>query len=690
MRTITEDKIPIPLIPDTELSDVRIGATDPALFFSIALDSPCKVTIEFQEFNSASRCVLLLSPTDPRPSKHTAVWKNLSPDQNKTVTVLPADPSYKLGLLYLAVRYVEPSGNTFIRLKLTLQEQYEAEWYSLANRALYHGMWSGFSYHGRGRCIYGVPPDALEDGDLSWSGRSLRRQSEALSWQMDFTNLLDGAIVDVAKEETGWFILPLPSPTMEVYDGDWVNGKKEGTGVYQWNDKAYIGMWKGGVREGFGVMQVRDGFRYEGDWLNDKKHGKGNALYPDETQYQGDWENDVRSGMGIFSYTNGIVIRGKWKNDVLDSEVTANYPDKSRYVGQWCYDLRHGEGVYTDAVGNVFKGTWNMDKRTGKGVLIFANGVECVADWEDDVRKGGTFTFKNGEVYVGGWNDTLCVREGEGRCVYPNGDVYVGHWAADKKDGFGTLTHAEGGRCYEGEWVADRRHGIGRLEDAEGVYQGEFRDDLRCGTGLHVGRRGSLYRGEWRDDGRVGTGIGYDAKTGTIQEGVFLLGRLQSMGRARSSKDAYEGPWVDGERHGVGVTSLTNGDVIQHVWYRGKRQDGDVVYKYSNGDVYEGEWRDGLRHGKGTQHYVDGSKYSGEWNNDKPHGHGIHTDSRGEVLEGEWREGTRIDVRGRLHFVDGSVYEGDICGGKPHGNGRLSYPDGTSFEGTFRNGVYVL
>ncbi|KEG09199.1 hypothetical protein DQ04_05631040 [Trypanosoma grayi] len=690
MMSFTEDKSPVPLIPGTELCDVRIGATNPALFFSIAVDTPCQVTFEFQEFNSAARCVLLLSPTDPRPSKHTAVWKCLSPDQNKTMSVLPADPSYQVGTLYLAVRYVETSGNTYIRLRLTLQEQYEAEWYSAANRALYYGRWLGCTYHGRGRCIYGVAPEAAQDGTARWSGRSLPQQSEAVSWQPDFTPLLESGMLDVARKDVGWSILSLPFPSVEVYDGEWVNGKKEGRGVYQWADRAYWGMWRSGKREGFGVMNTRHGLRYEGEWLDDKKHGFGKMFSPDGTRYQGAWEGDVRSGEGVFIYTNGVVIHGTWKDDMLSSKVTANYADGSCYVGQWGHDCRHGEGSFTDTPGNVLKGTWDMDKCTGEGKMTFVNGVVCVATWVNDVRQGGTFTFPNGEVYVGDWNDELYFREGEGRCTYRNGDEYIGHWSGDKRHGFGKMIEA-GGKCvYEGEWCKGKRHGLGIQKDDHGVYHGEFRDDVRCGQGLHQGPNGSMYRGNWKDNDRVGPGIGFDAKTGSTYEGLFLLGKLQSVGKSRSDKDAYEGTWMDGRRQGVGTTLLPNGDVVRHTWHQGAPQDGEVLCKYHNGDTYDGEWKDGRRCGKGTQRYANGAIYVGEWANDKPHGRGSLTDARGETLESEWREGVRMDVRGRLHFLDGSVYEGDMCAGRPHGQGRLSYPDGTSFEGAFRDGIYVL
>ncbi|EPY15952.1 hypothetical protein STCU_11650 [Strigomonas culicis] len=48
-----------------ELTDIRIGASQRALFFHLAVPDPARVTLRFQELNTASRCMLLASPTDP-------------------------------------------------------------------------------------------------------------------------------------------------------------------------------------------------------------------------------------------------------------------------------------------------------------------------------------------------------------------------------------------------------------------------------------------------------------------------------------------------------------------------------------------------------------------------------------------------------------------------------------------------
>ena len=54
----------------------------------------------------------------------------------------------------------------------------------------------------------------------------------------------------------------------------------------------------------------------------------------------------------------------------------------------------------------------------------------------------GTYTFANGEKYVGEYKDDK--RNGQGTNTWPNGKKYVGEWLDDKANGQGVLTLANG------------------------------------------------------------------------------------------------------------------------------------------------------------------------------------------------------------------------------------------------------
>ena len=55
-----------------------------------------------------------------------------------------------------------------------------------------------------------------------------------------------------------------------MYEGDYINDKREGNGKYIWeNGNYYIGQWKNSLRNGKGTMYYSNGkIKHEGDWIN--------------------------------------------------------------------------------------------------------------------------------------------------------------------------------------------------------------------------------------------------------------------------------------------------------------------------------------------------------------------------------------------------------------------------------------
>ena len=71
----------------------------------------------------------------------------------------------------------------------------------------------------------------------------------------------------------------------------------------------------------------------------------------------------------------------------------------------------------------------------------------------------GTYTFANGEKYVGEFKDDK--KHGQGTHTWPDGKKYVGEWKDGKKHGQGTST-TDGSR-YVGEFKDGKLHGKGTL-----------------------------------------------------------------------------------------------------------------------------------------------------------------------------------------------------------------------------------
>jgi MORN repeat len=80
----------------------------------------------------------------------------------------------------------------------------------------------------------------------------------------------------------------------------------------------------------------------------------------------------------------------------------------------------------------------------------------------------GTRRFKNGDVYIGNYENGK--RAGEGRFYFANGDMYYGNWDADQIHGFGRYYY-NSGISFEGTFQRGARHGKGKLQKKDGELE---------------------------------------------------------------------------------------------------------------------------------------------------------------------------------------------------------------------------
>ncbi|CAF2670496.1 unnamed protein product [Rotaria sp. Silwood2] len=147
------------------------------------------------------------------------------------------------------------------------------------------------------------------------------------------------------------------------------------------------------------------GNSFEGEWKDGKKHGKGKMNYANGYTYTGDWVEDVATGEGVFIWTSG-----------------------DQYEGQYQNGQRHGKGSYTYANGDKYTGDWFEDKKLGQGIFIWgptsawANHKYEGEFYNDQMHGQGTYSFANGDTYIGGWINNQ--QEGQGIFSFVNGDRF--------------------------------------------------------------------------------------------------------------------------------------------------------------------------------------------------------------------------------------------------------------------------
>ena len=136
------------------------------------------------------------------------------------------------------------------------------------------------------------------------------------------------------------------------YVGQVVNGKKDGKGIYYYNEgDIYEGERRNGKKEGKGIYYLKDGERYEGDFRNGYFEGKGIYYYNSGNKYDGDWRNAQKEGNGIFYYNSG-----------------------NRYVCEFRYGIKEGKGIKYFNNGDRRMGDYYNDEPIRKHVILTKNG----------------------------------------------------------------------------------------------------------------------------------------------------------------------------------------------------------------------------------------------------------------------------------------------------------------------------
>jgi junctophilin len=145
----------------------------------------------------------------------------------------------------------------------------------------------------------------------------------------------------------------------------------------------------------------------------------------------------------------------------------------------------------------------------------------------------------------------------------------------------------------------------GRFDfDDGGSYAGDWTDGMAHGHGVCTGPRGEgEFSGAWQ--------------AGFETSGVFRAGGSNADGGATvTSGPVYEGQWLQGRRHGLGIDSRgTPGApanaprwLYKGEWTQGFRGRYGVRQSTATGTKYEGTWTAGLQDGYGVETYADGSK----------------------------------------------------------------------------------
>lgn len=203
-----------------------------------------------------------------------------------------------------------------------------------------------------------------------------------------------------------------------------------------------------------GVIFSENGDLYEGEFLNGKKDGYGVIIYKNGTKYEGIFKLNKQHGYGKLFQCDGEIYIGEWKEGRINGNGVRYHSNGDKYTGQYINNIRNGAGTYLFANGDCYEGNWTNGKASGKGKFSYSNGNFYEGEFvENQICGKGIFTCANGDVYRGTFKNGLIT--GQGMLKTYKGETFQGEFFKGKKHGFGNLYSLEGILMYSGFWNQD-------------------------------------------------------------------------------------------------------------------------------------------------------------------------------------------------------------------------------------------
>ncbi len=212
---------------------------------------------------------------------------------------------------------------------------------------------------------------------------------------------------------------------------------------------------------------------YEGDMVNGMRNGFGRLTTPKYVRL-GTWRDDQFTGWGRESRRNGDVLEGRFVDGRVTGKGILKNAKGNLYVGDFVESRRHGYGEL-DTNRIHYKGEFLGDRLNGKGIIHFKiEGHDYDGDFRDNEINGrGVFRWTNGDVYDG--QMTRGKMNGLGRYTYANGQIYEGNYVNGVKEGKGKLTYPNG-FVYDGDFIGGKPRGNANILSGGKTYPVQYSD----------------------------------------------------------------------------------------------------------------------------------------------------------------------------------------------------------------------
>lgn len=217
------------------------------------------------------------------------------------------------------------------------------------------------------------------------------------------------------------------------YEGEWLNGKRDGFGVLNWKDgNVFKGYFINDMSNGLGRQHHKTGEIYFGQWVNDRAEGWGEFINKAGSTYRGEWKGDKQHGFGIEEWSKGAVYKGEFLNGQRNGKGILRLEDGSQYEGEFKNNEIDGVGIFNYFDGKQYSGEWKRNQMSGFGILVYSQTKMFEGCFKADMKHGFGVYINNGKIYIGNWIENKL--EGEA-CVIDveKNEIKNSSWKEGKK-----------------------------------------------------------------------------------------------------------------------------------------------------------------------------------------------------------------------------------------------------------------
>eukprot|EP00754_Rhynchopus_humris_P041315 Rhum_TRINITY_DN24898_c0_g1::Rhum_TRINITY_DN24898_c0_g1_i1::g.180453::m.180453 len=367
----------------------------------------------------------------------------------------------------------------------------------------------------------------------------------------------DGGVLRVPKPKSISAFL-----AMGVYSGELDKQRPHGTGTLIFSNNAgyYQGDWVAGQREGSGVEMRHGSIIQKGEWRRNVLHGAGLfANCDDGYVFEGHFDAGVPSGPGVLRHHNGVVVQSQFSGSYApkgEGTITVGGEDIEGVFEQ------HGHDVVSYMLVSGQRDPETL-LPTGKVTFRLSNGDLCTVTTSDGSLTGvGEMTVTS--VYP---NETW---KGEFRNgVFIEGEKTIDKCGLVTRGTYNELT----GRLLDGEMGLPAAQLLLRgmfIPDLDGPYEITFFNGAESANKLTLHTDPNMtednvvttWEGEFEDWRLNGTGV---AKSPTEQcTGVFAHGGLKGFSKILyASGIECHGHFADSKASGWAKISFPNFEEYQ-------------------------------------------------------------------------------------------------------------------------------